>query len=126
MGIQRPTAEPPSTEQMLNTLYRSWFFGITENETQPPPNKNRSYCTDTVPSGALSARRQCGGNTHGIAIDSSYDWLLDTCELVPVAQKPARVTVLERVALYFLDVGSSWVVGNDVPVTRGPTSTGSC
>lgn len=60
-----------------------------------------------------------GGDTHGIAIDSSYDWLLDTCELVPVAQKAARVTVLERVALHFLDVGSGWVVGNDAPVTRG-------
>ena len=104
---------------MLNALYRSWLFCITENETQPPPNKNWCYCTNTAPSGALSARRWRRGNTHGIAIDSSYDWLLDTCELVPVAQKPARVTVLEREALHFLDVGSSWVVGSDVPVTRG-------
>ena len=84
---------------------------ITEMFMEPSPRARHHA--------GLWLRGVGGGDPHGIAIDSSYDWLLDTCELVPVAQKAARVTVLERVALHFLDVGSGWVVGNDAPVTRG-------
>lgn len=49
-------------------------------------------------------------DTHGVAIDSSYDWLLNPGKSVPVAQEHAGVTVLERSALHLLDVGSSWGV----------------
>lgn len=47
-------------------------------------------------------------DAHSETVDSSYDGLLDAGELVPVAQEPAGVAVLEGLVLHLLDVGSSW------------------
>lgn len=55
--------------------------------------------------------------THRQAVDSSDDWLPDLSKSVPVTQEFARITVLERLVLHFLDIGSSWGE-NEVLVTR--------
>lgn len=52
--------------------------------------------------------RETRADTHSVTVDSSYDWLLDPGEMVPLAQEPSGVTVLEPMVLHLLDVGSSW------------------
>lgn len=102
--------------QTLNdpSPYRPWLLSITGGQgllawdwTQFSPIK-----TGYTSRAQARPHRECGGgemraDAHSETVDSSYDGLLDAGELVPVAQEPTGVAVLEGPVLHLFDVSSS-------------------